>query len=81
MDYKSHFENGCIYHSGPADLSVESCIDRATGKRLHYVVCRTCGATGPYEDNIAQSVIRWYNHLDINQKEEDEKEEKTDEQE
>lgn len=77
MDHRGHFENGCIYHPGPADLSVESCIDRATGKRLHYVVCRTCGATGPYADNIALSVARWYDH--INPKEEDEKEEKTDE--
>jgi len=50
------WENGCRFHTGAAELSIE-------GKRIKFVVCRTCGATGPYGNNDIEAIRRWYDNL------------------
>lgn len=52
---KNKWNNECRFHSGDSKLSVE-------GKRkgVKFVVCRTCGATGPYGNNEVEAIRRWY---------------------
>lgn len=50
---KNKWDNGCRFHEGEAELSIQ-------GKRLKFVVCLTCGATGPYGKNEAVAIRRWY---------------------
>jgi hypothetical protein len=47
------WDNGCRFHEGEAELSIQ-------GKRLKFIVCLTCGATGPYGENEAVAIRRWY---------------------
>lgn len=49
------YEEACPFHDGNAELSVE-------GKEGQYfVVCRSCGATGPYAVTEVLAAIRWCN--------------------
>jgi hypothetical protein len=50
------WENGCRFHTGEAELSIE-------GRNVKFVVCRTCGATGPYGENDIEAIRRWYDNL------------------
>jgi hypothetical protein len=53
---KKKWENGCRFHAGAAELSIE-------GRGVKFVVCRTCGATGPYGNSENQSIRRWYDNI------------------
>jgi hypothetical protein len=52
----NEWNNGCRFHEGEADLSIE-------GKRFKFIVCRTCGATGPYGKDEKEAIRRWYEDI------------------
>jgi hypothetical protein len=47
--------NPCKYHPESGDITVEG---NPYGYR-YFVVCRTCGATGPYSKNAQEAIERW----------------------
>lgn len=53
MTQEKKWTNRCLFHGGEAELSVE-------GKRVKFIVCRTCGATGPYGNDTGEAIRRWY---------------------
>lgn len=68
MKKLSEFNAECPFHDGEARLSVESYLAWVDFHTTHspikmYVVCRTCGATGPYSENAVEAVSRWNNAI------------------